>query len=84
MRSFLLTFATSHRPEQKASVPETKLAVFVVHNKLKEKRGKIPEGVAYFPGANIADRWVDYAWEVLDVKLHNKLAAEANEPQPTL
>lgn len=35
------------------------MAVFVVHNKLKEKRGKIPEGVAYFPGANIADRWVD-------------------------
>ncbi len=49
----------SRRPEQKASCPETKMAVFVVHNKLKEKRGKIPEGVAYFPGANIADRWVD-------------------------
>ena len=41
-------------PEDKrASTPETKLAVFVVHNKLKEKRGTIPDDVQYFAGQDV-------------------------------
>ncbi|KAI5481418.1 xanthine phosphoribosyltransferase [Pseudohyphozyma bogoriensis] len=62
--------------EKRASIPKTELAVFVVHNKLKEKAGVIPEGVAYFSGADIQDLWVDYPWEQQDILLHDSLAAK--------
>ena len=44
-----------HLPEDKrASFPKTELAIFVVHNKLKEKRGSIPDDVKYFPGEDVS------------------------------
>ncbi|KAL8283102.1 hypothetical protein RQP46_005880 [Phenoliferia psychrophenolica] len=66
-----------HVPEDKrASYPKTELAIFVVHNKLKEKRGSIPDDVKYFSGEDIGDAWVDYPWEQQDIVLHNSLAAQ--------
>ncbi|TIB72569.1 hypothetical protein E3Q23_03348 [Wallemia mellicola] len=46
-----------------ADTPPTEFAIFVVHNKLKEKAAGIPSDVKYFPGAEIEDIWVDYPWE---------------------
>ncbi|KAM0755525.1 PRTase-like protein [Meredithblackwellia eburnea MCA 4105] len=62
--------------EKRAELPKTELAIFVVHNKLKEKRGSIPEDVQYFSGADIEDRWVDYPWEQQDILLHDEIAAK--------
>ncbi|GAA5828271.1 hypothetical protein JCM11251_002670 [Rhodosporidiobolus azoricus] len=64
-------------PEDKrAEVPKTELAIFVVHNKLKEKRATIPDDVKYFAGDDIEDRWVDYPWEQEDILLHDEVAAK--------
>ncbi|GAA94014.1 hypothetical protein E5Q_00661 [Mixia osmundae IAM 14324] len=64
-------------PERRSAVRPTEFAVFVVHNKLKEKLGSIPGHIKYFSGEDIEDAWVDYPWEQTDIVLHNKLAQEA-------
>ncbi len=58
----------SHKP---ASV-----AVAVLHNKLKEKRGAMPPEVAlYFAGLDIDDKWVCYPWDAKDIDEHDREAA---------
>lgn len=59
-----------------ADAPPTEFAIFVVHNKLKEKASEIPSNVKYFPGAEIDDLWVDYPWEQQDIVEHTRLAEE--------
>jgi len=54
-----------------------KFAIFVVHNKLKEKAGVIPPDVLYFAGEDIPDKWFDYPWEMKDIDEHDRLVAEA-------
>ncbi|WOO79808.1 Xanthine phosphoribosyltransferase 1 [Vanrija pseudolonga] len=44
----------------------TKLAIFVVHNKLKPKAGEVPEGVQYFSAVDTPDVWLAYPWECED------------------
>lgn len=39
--------------EKRGSYPETKLAIFSVHNKLKEKAASLPEDVMYFAGEDV-------------------------------
>jgi len=39
------------------------IAVAVVHNKLKPKRGTLPEGVSYFAGEEVPDKWNCYPWD---------------------
>lgn len=40
------------------------VSVAVVHNKLKEKRAELPEGVGkYICGAEIPDDWIAYPWD---------------------
>lgn len=63
-------------PEQRAAAPETAMAVFVVHNKLKPKDGVIPESIQYFSGADTEDKWLCYPWEQEDILEHDRLAAE--------
>lgn len=46
-------------PEARAALPETSFAIFVVHNKLKQKAAELPSHIKYFSGADIEDRWVD-------------------------
>jgi hypoxanthine phosphoribosyltransferase len=41
----------------------SEVAVAVVHNKLKPKKGRLPEGVVYMAGANVADHWNCYPWD---------------------
>jgi len=56
------------------------LAVAVVHNKLKPKKGIIPEGVAYFAGEDVPDRWNCYPWDAAayghSIEEHERVAGE--------
>jgi len=53
----------------------TEIAVGVLHNKRKEKRGVYPESVTriYF-GREIEDRWIVYPWDAVDIDAHEVLA----------
>jgi uncharacterized protein len=69
--SYCLRELLSHRPEE--------LAVAVLHNKLKDKAGLIPEEIErYYAGREIPDLWVAYPWDALDIDEHDRLAAEAS------
>jgi hypothetical protein len=41
----------------------SKVAVAVVHNKMKPKKGILPEGVLYLAGANVENHWNCYPWD---------------------
>ena len=52
-----------HNPEE--------IAVAVLHNKNKAKKGTIPVEVKrYIVGREIEDRWVCYPWDALDIDAH--------------
>ncbi len=52
------------------------IAVAVIHNKLKEKRGAMPPEVAlYVAGLDIEDKWVCYPWDATDIDGHDRAAA---------
>ena len=56
---------------------EPKLGVFVVHNKVVTKRGKLPDDLmenAYFVGENVGGEWIVYPWDALDIDEHTRLA----------
>jgi hypoxanthine phosphoribosyltransferase len=40
-----------------------KIGVCVVHNKLKEKKGVLPDDIDYYPGENVEDNWNCYPWD---------------------
>jgi hypoxanthine phosphoribosyltransferase len=53
------------------------IAVAVLHDKMKEKRGVIPPEVSrYFAGRTIEDKWIVYPWDALDIGAHVKAAGE--------
>jgi uncharacterized protein len=50
---------------------EMDISVFVMHNKLKEKHGVIPEEVKnVFIGKDIPNKWICYPWDALDIDTH--------------
>jgi len=56
-----------HRPAE--------IAVAVLHNKLKEKRGHFPENVTkYFVGEELSDLWICYPWDAIDIEEHETRA----------
>jgi uncharacterized protein len=62
-----------HSPEQ--------VAVAVLHNKKKEKRGSIPGEVSlYFAGEEIDDRWICYPWDAQDIVEHERIARSGLRP----
>ncbi|KAG2157848.1 phosphoribosyltransferase-like protein [Suillus bovinus] len=63
-------------PESERDSKRTKFAIFVVHNKLKTKLGKLPPDTPYFVGAEVKDVWLDYPWEAIDIEEHDRLAKE--------
>lgn len=72
-----------HDVEEKAnklgkSMAETKFSIFVVNNKLKEKRAQLDEklmnGGIYISGEDVEDRWIAYPWESDDIDTHTALA----------
>jgi hypoxanthine phosphoribosyltransferase len=47
------------------------IAVAVLHDKKKPKRGTIPQEVKrYIAGKTIEDRWVCYPWDAIDIDEH--------------
>jgi len=63
-------------PKREGLRAATKFAVFVVHNKLKEKLAELPPGTAYYSGQETAGgAWVVYPWEESDIEQHDRLAA---------
>lgn len=67
--------ATRPESERERLGAATKFAIFVVHNKLKEKLAHLPPDTAYYSGADVADIWLDYPWEAVDIEEHDRLAA---------
>jgi hypoxanthine phosphoribosyltransferase len=53
----------------------SEIAVAVLHDKLKEKRGVIPPEVSrYFAGRRLEDRWIVYPWDAPDIDAHDAAA----------
>ncbi|UCG00212.1 MAG: phosphoribosyltransferase [Spirochaetaceae bacterium] len=53
----------------------TEIAVMVLHNKNKEKRGKLPPEIRhYFAGREMEDRWICYPWDAEDILFHEDRA----------
>ena len=51
------------------------IAVAVLHNKKKEKKGALPPDVRrYFAGEEIDDKWICYPWDARDISAHEKVA----------
>ncbi|MDC7126484.1 MAG: phosphoribosyltransferase family protein [Spirochaetales bacterium] len=47
------------------------IAVAVLHDKEKEKRGSIPAEIKrYFYGAKLPDKWICYPWDAIDIDKH--------------
>ncbi|KAG2042511.1 hypothetical protein BDR03DRAFT_990244 [Suillus americanus] len=70
-------------PESERDSKRTKFGVFVVHNKLKPKLGKLPPNIPYYVGADVEDVWLDYPWEAIDIEEHDRLAKEDKEKEKT-
>lgn len=56
------------------------VAVCVVHNKLKEKKGTLPDDVAYFAGEDVPNSWNCYPWDASaydhSIEEHEELAKQ--------
>jgi hypoxanthine phosphoribosyltransferase len=51
------------------------IAVAVLHNKKKEKKGRIPPAVGpYFAGEEIDDKWICYPWDAQDIAEHERIS----------
>ena len=51
------------------------IAIAVLHNKNKEKKGKIPPEIKrYFAGQELEDRWICYPWDAENIDEHQKKA----------
>lgn len=57
------------------------IGVAVIHNKIKEKTGVIPDGVAYFSGLDVEDWWINYPWDAADIDAHNHRAKNSLQPE---
>ncbi|EEP77766.1 xanthine phosphoribosyltransferase 1 [Uncinocarpus reesii 1704] len=59
---------------------KTTFSIFVLHNKNKEKKGKLPsemlEDDRYLAAVTTEDVWICYPWEAKDIDEHDRLAAE--------
>ncbi|KAK9767214.1 hypoxanthine-guanine phosphoribosyltransferase [Basidiobolus ranarum] len=56
---------------------ETKIGIFVIHNKLKPKKRDLPEYImndSYFAAENVEDKWIVYPWDALDIEEHTRLS----------
>ncbi|PQE08754.1 hypoxanthine guanine phosphoribosyltransferase protein [Rutstroemia sp. NJR-2017a BVV2] len=57
---------------------KTVFSIFVLHNKNKEKKGKLPEDMMkenrYLAARTVEDVWICYPWEAQDIEEHDELA----------
>jgi len=53
----------------------TELAIMVLHDKQKTKKGAIPPQIKrYYVGNYVRDKWIHYPWETSDILYHNYMA----------
>jgi len=75
-----LTKDVEEAAKQMGTKEETKFSIFVLHNKDKSKRGKLPtemmEGGRYAAAETVGDVWICYPWEATDIDEHDELAAK--------
>ncbi|KAF9917046.1 hypoxanthine-guanine phosphoribosyltransferase [Lobosporangium transversale] len=65
--------------KQGKEVPETKIGIFVLHNKLKKKREELPKEIMegrYFACKEMPDQWLVYPWDALDIEEHTEKSRE--------
>ncbi|KAL9108129.1 MAG: hypothetical protein Q9227_007105 [Pyrenula ochraceoflavens] len=61
---------------------KTRLCIFVLHNKDKEKKGRLPDEMVkengdYLAARTVGDVWICYPWEATDIEEHDRLAGES-------
>lgn len=66
---------------------DTKFAVFVLHDKQKQKRADLPLDIVqhqrYFAAKTVPDVWIAYPWEASDIVYHTEMAmAQGNDVSP--
>ncbi|KAI7863652.1 hypothetical protein BDF14DRAFT_1841854 [Spinellus fusiger] len=56
----------------------TKIGIFVLHNKDKPKRRVLPEEVMknYFAAVEMPDQWLVYPWDATDIEVHTELSKQ--------
>jgi hypoxanthine phosphoribosyltransferase len=64
------------RHGMKPGESNTVLGVFVLHNKLKEKKRGLPKDIMenYFAAVEMPDQWLVYPWDAVDIESHTELA----------
>jgi len=64
--------------KQQGRTEQTKFSIFVLHNKDKDKKGKLPEDMVndnrYLAAVTVPDVWICYPWEATDIDEHDQLA----------
>lgn len=54
------------------------LSVAVLHEKLKDKKGQLPDNIPYFSGITVEDWWINYPWDAEDIVEHNLQATHSS------
>ncbi|EFN59731.1 hypothetical protein CHLNCDRAFT_133324 [Chlorella variabilis] len=58
-------------------VPPTHLGVYVIHNKCRPKKGRLPAGVPQFVAQELdSNPWIVYPWDAPDIEEHNRLGEQ--------
>ncbi|KAK5169608.1 hypoxanthine-guanine phosphoribosyltransferase [Saxophila tyrrhenica] len=56
----------------------TNFSIFVLHNKDKQKKGRLSEDMMksgmYLAAVTVGDVWINYPWEATDIEEHDKMA----------
>jgi len=64
--------------KEQGRTEKTKFSIFVLHNKDKEKKGKLPDDMVndnrYLAAVTVPDVWICYPWEATDIDEHDQLA----------
>lgn len=61
---------------------KTTFSIFVLHNKDKPKKGKLPEEIVqgrYEAARTVGDEWICYPWEATNIDEHDRLSHEAEQ-----
>ncbi|KAF5586426.1 xanthine phosphoribosyltransferase 1 [Fusarium pseudocircinatum] len=66
------------RMGEDAPAPKTEFSIFVLHNKDKPKKGKLPDDMLatrYSAAETVGDVWINYPWEAIDIDEHDRNAS---------
>ncbi len=68
--------------KQQGRTEKTEFSIFVLHNKDKVKKGRLPDDIIdqnrYIAAVTVPDVWICYPWEATDIDEHDALAARQN------